>query len=52
MGDREVAGWVWSCNVRPALAWMAFYVGYRFDATDWQAVEAALLSTAADAHDG
>jgi hypothetical protein len=48
----EVGGWVWPSNVEPLLRWVSLYVGYSFDLTDWQAVEAALPATDADAADG
>ncbi len=51
MSEDGIAGWVWSANVRPALVWLAHYVGYRFDETDWQAVSTALPQTDADADD-
>jgi len=48
----EVAGWVWSRNVRTLLLWAAHYVGYAFDDSDWQAVECALADTDDERQDG
>ncbi len=48
----EVGGWVWPSNVEPLLRWVSLFVGYSFDDSDWQALEAALPSTDAEAADG
>lgn len=36
------AGWIWDVHLRAFLDLVAHYVGYDFDATDRQAVDAAL----------
>jgi hypothetical protein len=51
MGDGQVDGWVWPENVQPMLRLLSGYIGYAFDDSDWQAVEAALPETDADDHD-
>jgi hypothetical protein len=43
-----VAGWVRSENVSALMTWLSFFVGYAYDDSDWQAVEAALPGTDAD----
>ena len=48
----EVGGWVWPGNVKPLLRWISFYVGYSFDDSDWQTIEAALSTTDSEAADG
>ncbi len=45
MAEREVAGWVWPWNLERLLFWASLYVGYRFDDSDWQAVDTAMPAT-------
>ncbi|MFJ1756161.1 hypothetical protein [Kitasatospora sp. NPDC088134] len=40
-----VGGWIWSANVQAFLTLVGQYVGYDFDATDWQAVALGLEAT-------
>ena len=48
----EVAGWGLEGNVRTLMTWLAHYVGYAYDESDWQALELALSATDADASGG
>jgi hypothetical protein len=50
VSDERVAGWVWPFNVRPLMEYLGLFVGYKFDGSDWQAVEGALPGTDDD-HD-
>lgn len=52
MGEREVAGWVWSENLQGLLLLVSNSVSYAFGESDWQAVENALPETDNDAVDG
>lgn len=47
-----VEGWVWSRNVRPLLELLSRYVGYVFDDTGGETVEAALPATGDERDDG
>ncbi|MFF4901843.1 hypothetical protein [Streptomyces sp. NPDC001068] len=40
-----IAGWIWSRNLRAFLELLSRYVGYDFDETDWQAIEAGVQET-------
>lgn len=48
----DVTGWVLAGNVRTLMAWLAHYVGYSYDDSDWQVLEMALPATDADTVDG
>jgi hypothetical protein len=41
----EVGGWILPGNLRTLMFWVAHYVGYSFDDSDWAAVQAALPAT-------
>ncbi|MCX5173585.1 hypothetical protein OG616_36925 [Streptomyces antibioticus] len=41
----EVSGWIWRRNLRSFLELLSLYVGYDFDATDWDTVALALAGT-------
>ena len=45
MEAREVGGWVLLGNLRVLMFWVAYYVGYSFEDSDWAAVQAALPAT-------
>jgi hypothetical protein len=42
-------GWVWTDNLRPLLVELARLVGYRFDESDWIAVEHGVRGTDSEA---
>lgn len=52
MRSHEVAGWVLPGNVRTLMTWLAHYVGYAYDDSDWQALEMALSATDAETAEG
>ena len=41
----EIGGWIMPGNLRSLMFWLAYYVGYSFDESDWEAVQAALPAT-------
>ncbi|MFF2191349.1 hypothetical protein [Streptomyces sp. NPDC058157] len=41
----EVGGWIWERNLRSFLELLSHYVGYEFDATDWETVALAIEAT-------
>ncbi|MFF3453722.1 hypothetical protein ACFYXH_05210 [Streptomyces sp. NPDC002730] len=41
----EVGGWIWGRNLRSFLELLSHYVGYHFDATDWDTVALAMEET-------
>ncbi|MFC8825888.1 hypothetical protein ACFT9I_11085 [Streptomyces sp. NPDC057137] len=43
----EVGGWIWERNLRSFLELLSHYVGYGFDATDWETVALAIEATEA-----
>lgn len=47
-----VAGWVWEDEVDAAVEYVARWVGYAYDGSDWMAIETGLLTTDADREDG
>lgn len=40
-----VGGWIWERNLRSFLELLSHYVGYGFDATDWETVALAIETT-------
>ncbi|MFI9255197.1 hypothetical protein [Streptomyces sp. NPDC053069] len=48
----EVGGWIWERNLRSFLELLSRYVGYGFDATDWETVALAVEATDDDQADG
>ncbi|MEU6310642.1 hypothetical protein [Streptomyces sp. NPDC047014] len=48
----EVGGWIWDCNLRSFLELLSHYVGYEFDATDWETVALAVKATDDERPDG
>src|SRR5262249_13748167 len=47
--DAVLAGsWVWHSNLRRFLELVSFYAGYRFDESDWLAIEAGLNALASE----
>jgi hypothetical protein len=52
VGSGEVVGWILPGNVRTLMFWVAYYVGYSFEDTDWAAVEAELPATNSDQASG
>ncbi|GEB57198.1 hypothetical protein [Streptomyces gardneri] len=48
----EVGGWIWERNLRSFLELLSFYVGYGFDATDWETVALAVEATDDERPDG
>ncbi|MFE9468565.1 hypothetical protein ACFYNW_33915 [Streptomyces virginiae] len=48
----EVGGWIWGRNLRSFLELLSHYVGYGFDATDWETVALALEATDDERTDG
>ncbi|WP_030960698.1 hypothetical protein [Streptomyces sp. NRRL S-378] len=48
----EVGGWIWERNLRSFLELLSQYVGYGFDATDWETVALALEATDDERTDG
>ncbi|MGW7031459.1 hypothetical protein ACWGFX_30405 [Streptomyces xanthophaeus] len=48
----EVGGWIWGRNLRSFLELLSHYLGYRFDATDWETVALALEATDDERTDG
>lgn len=41
----DVGGWIWGRNLRSFLELLSHYVGYDFDATDWETVALAAEAT-------
>lgn len=41
----DVGGWIWERNLRSFLELLSHYVGYGFDATDWETVALAVEAT-------
>ncbi|MFE5491175.1 hypothetical protein ACFQ7Z_14650 [Streptomyces virginiae] len=41
----QVGGWIWERNLRSFLELLSHYVGYDFDATDWETVARAVAET-------
>lgn len=41
----EIGGWILPGNLRTFMFWLAHYVDYSFDESDWAAVQAALPAT-------
>lgn len=52
MTEQEITGWVWSGNVRTMMRWLAHFVGYTFDDSDWEAVSTGLPGTDSGTPDG
>jgi|HubBroStandDraft_1064217.scaffolds.fasta_scaffold337671_2 hypothetical protein len=52
MESAEVGGWILPGNVHTLMFWIAHYVGYSFDDSEWQAVQAALPGTDAEKDSG
>ncbi|MEV7525409.1 hypothetical protein [Streptomyces sp. NPDC091371] len=48
----DIAGWIWERNLRSFLELLSHYVGYDFDATDWDAVELGIEETDDERADG
>ncbi|MEU6212796.1 hypothetical protein ABZ891_23215 [Streptomyces sp. NPDC047023] len=48
----EVDGWIWEHNLRSFLELLSHYVGYGFDATDWETVALAVEATDDERTDG
>jgi hypothetical protein len=48
----EVGGWIWGRNLRSSLELLSHYVGYGFDATDWETVALAIEATNDERPDG
>ncbi|MFF4429535.1 hypothetical protein ACFYZ4_10215 [Streptomyces sp. NPDC001513] len=48
----EVGGWIWERNLRSFLELLSHYVGYGFDATDWETVALAVEATDDEQTDG
>lgn len=48
----EVGGWIWERNLRSFLELLSHYVGYGFDATDWETVALAVEATDDERTDG
>ncbi|MER7734582.1 hypothetical protein ABTX80_27185 [Streptomyces erythrochromogenes] len=48
----EVGGWIWERNLRPFLELLSHYVGYAFDASDWETVARAVGETDDERADG
>jgi hypothetical protein len=52
MASGDVGGWILPANVRTLMFWLAYYVGYSFEDSDWEAVRAALPATNAELASG
>ena len=52
MTQQEISGWVESGNVRTMMRWLAHFVGYTFDDSDWEAVSTGLRGTDSGTGDG
>ncbi|MFD4939488.1 hypothetical protein [Streptomyces virginiae] len=48
----DVGGWIWERNLRSFLELLSHYVGYAFDATDWETVALAVEATDDERPDG
>ncbi|MEU9804121.1 hypothetical protein [Streptomyces sp. NPDC051000] len=44
----EVGGWILERNLRPFLELLSHYVGYDFEAADWETVARAIVKTDED----
>lgn len=43
--DAMDLGWIWAVNLRPLLMGLCILAGYRFDDSDWIAVERGMRGT-------
>ncbi|MEU2397108.1 MULTISPECIES: hypothetical protein [Streptomyces] len=50
--SEQIAGWIMERNLRAFLELLSRYVGYAFDATDWDTVEDGVRDTDDEKSDG
>ncbi|WP_318218834.1 hypothetical protein [Streptomyces sp. SCL15-6] len=50
--SEPITGWIWGRNLRAFLELLSRYAGYSFAETDWETVEAGVLSTDDETPDG